>query len=142
MTLVILCISNPLYSQTKSNLTPEQTYMKYVKSFQTGNITEYKNFVDSKILKKIEQSPANVEPQKVIQMMSLIAPRNIEIVNSEMRGEKAVLKARGDLPGSSTKATGAIVLIQEKGKWKVSAEKWVAKSIDGKTSQSFSIGLD
>lgn len=140
--IVFTLVQSSLSAQNTQGLTPEQTYIIYLKCFQAGNFEAYKSYVDKKILEKIEQSTTQVEPEKVMQMLKFIAPRNVKIIDSKITTQKAVLKATGELPGATTPAKGAIVLIKENGQWKVSAEKWVAKSANGSGEQSFSMGLD
>ena len=66
------------------------------------------------------------EIQEGIEFQQLMFPNNIEIVSSEIVGDKAVLKAKGTR--GAEVSVGNVTMVKEDGLWKVNKQSWESGS--------------
>ena len=103
---------------------PSKAFGQWGAALFAGNIEEYKIHTSKDVLAMMPDDPA--ELQEGIEFQQLVFPNNIEIVSSDIQGDKAILKAKGT-KGAEV-SVGNVTMVKEDGLWKVSEQSWESGS--------------
>ena len=103
---------------------PSKAFGQWGAALFAGNIEEYKMHTSKDVLAMMPDDPA--ELQEGIEFQQLVFPNNIEIVSSDIQGDKAILKAKGT-KGAEV-SVGNVTMVKEDGLWKVSEQSWESGS--------------
>ena len=103
---------------------PSKAFEQWGTALFAGDIDGYKQHSSKEILAMMPDDPA--ELQEGIEFQQLVFPSNIEIVSSDIQGDKAVLKAKGTR--GSEVSVGSVTMVKEDGLWKVEEQSWESGS--------------
>jgi len=101
---------------------PSQAYAAYSQALLNGDVDEFKKYIPSENLASLPK-----DENELVLGMEFIQDTmmtDIEILNSTISGNKAVLTMKGSR--GLTTADGTVTMILENGSWKVSEESWEA----------------
>lgn len=103
---------------------PSMAFGEWGTALFAGDIDAYKKHSSKEILEMMPDDPAEI--REGIEFQQLVFPNNIEIVSSEVDGDKAVLKAKGTR--GAEVSVGNVTMVKEDGIWKVSKQSWESGS--------------
>ncbi len=103
---------------------PSKAFEQWGNALFAGDIEGYKQHSSKEILAMMPDDPA--ELQEGIEFQQLVFPNNIEIISSDIKGDKAVLKAKGTR--GSEVSVGNVTMVKEDGLWKVKEQSWESGS--------------
>ena len=103
---------------------PSKAFGEWGTALFAGDIDGYKKHSSKEILEMMPDNPAEI--QEGIEFQQLMFPNNIEIVSSEIDGDKAVLKAKGTR--GAEVSIGNVTMVKEDGLWKVNKQSWESGS--------------
>ena len=103
---------------------PSKAYGEWGAALFAGDIDGYKKHSSSEILEMMPDDPADL--QEGIEFQQSMFPNNVEIVSSEIVGDKAILKAKGTR--GSEVSIGNVTMVKEDGLWKVREQSWESGS--------------
>jgi len=99
---------------------PSKAYGQWGAALFAGDVDGYKKHSSSEILEMMPDDTADL--QEGIEFQQSMFPNNIEIVSSEIEGDKAILKAKGTR--GSEVSIGNVTMVKEDGLWKVNKQSW------------------
>ena len=105
---------------------PAKAFSEYYKAVMAGNVDEFKKFIANERLKEIEKEPGMMT--FFIEMQQAMSPTVINIVSSEITGDKALLTISGSR--GTENASGKIFMVKEDDVWKVDKEEWLAGELN------------
>ncbi|MGI9534263.1 MAG: hypothetical protein ACR2NW_04890 [Thermodesulfobacteriota bacterium] len=101
---------------------PSKAFSAYYKTLMEGNSDEFKQYIASERLKEMEKDKEMLT--LFIEMQQVMSPTVVNIIDSKIEGNEAVIKVEGTK--GNDKANGTIKMLNEGGKWKVYEESWVS----------------
>lgn len=113
-------------TMTGKNDPPSKAYAAYCRALLAGDVEEFVKFVPQE---KVEMLPK--DPKELVLGLEFVQSTmmtDMEVLSSEITGEKAVLTLKGRK--GITTADGTVTMLLEKGAWKVSEESWQAGMTD------------
>ncbi|MCK5148527.1 hypothetical protein KAR48_17360 [bacterium] len=96
-----------------------KAYAAYYRAKLSGNIEELKKWVVKEHVKDLDSEMGKT----MIRVSMITDPRKIDIVQSELSGDSALLIVKG-ITDDNTPATGNVKMIIEDGEWRVVIDKW------------------
>jgi len=99
---------------------PSKAFGAWGKALFAGDIDEYKKHTSKEILEMMPDDPS--ELKEGMEFQQLVFPTNIDIVSSNIEGDKAVLKVNGTRGPEVSK--GTVTMLKENGTWKVNKQSW------------------
>ena len=103
---------------------PSKAFGQWGTALFAGDIEGYKKHSSKEILAMMPDDPA--ELQEGIEFQQMMFPNNIEIVSSDIQGDKATLEAKGTR--GSEVSVGNVTMVKEDGLWKVREQSWESGS--------------
>ena len=116
----------PKVSITGDNDGPSSAYSSYYRAVMKGDKDEFKKYIAEKRLQEIEREPGMLE--FFIEMQQELAPTDVNILSTEIKGDKALLIVIGSR--GSAKSEGTIDMVKENNRWKVDLESWISGEIE------------
>ena len=103
---------------------PSMAFGEWGEALFAGDIEEYKKYTSQEILDMMPDDTADIN--EGIEFQQLVFPTNIEVLSSEIDGDKAKLKVKGTRGAEVSR--GTITMLKENGEWKVNKQSWVSGS--------------
>ncbi len=105
-----------------SVISPAEVYKAYLSALEVGDWQEIKKYV---VRENIEGMESSGDVERIVKMLKAFRPRNVEILKEDINGDKAILKAKGEVFGGMSE--GTIKFIYEDNTWKIINANWKPK---------------
>ena len=128
---LFLCAQSAVQAEA---LSAKEVYLKYRSALaKAAKIEDLQSFMAKHVVDEIQQTPADMKPM-MFGLMKETAPKTVEILSEEVKGDNALLKLSGKGDSLFKGATitkedtkGSVKLLRENGEWKIDKESWESK---------------
>lgn len=103
---------------------PSAVYLKYVEALNSAkSLRDLVPYVSEARAKELDTMPQDQQDQGLKLMKALMA-KNVKVASEKIEGDKAFLTLTGVDPLGNIGSSGMVLLLKEKGAWKIDKENW------------------
>lgn len=116
---------------------PKVVYEKYIKKIKAKDKSAILEYVTAEKKKEFEGFE-EVKQDQLMALLQAFAPLSCQVLKEEIKGDKATLTLDGkgkSITGEVEKMTGTVLLLKEKGEWKIEKESWKSSNSGKKTEK-------